>query len=460
MSLLGDGNVRHVHCIGVGGIGVSALAEILLQRGFTVSGSDANDSERLNYLRSLGAEIFVGHKSEQLKQSDMVVYSSAIDENNPEFRSAIAAGINLVKRGRLLADIMQFYRSVAVSGTHGKTTTTALISHLLIAAGIDPTYFIGGIPCNAKSPVHIGESDIFIAEADESDASFLYMQPTYAVVTNIECDHMSTYAGSEDELRQSFLLFLKHIPRDGHAILCIDDKNIQQLLPQVTCDVISYGVSEQAQYRITNYQQQGLHGVARIVTPTGMIDVELNSPGLHNMKNAVAAIITAHRLGVSDDAIIAALKTFPGVGRRFQSHGTFTAAHNTAAIYEDYGHHPTEIRETYKAARQAFPGQRVVLVFQPHRYTRTRDLFEDFVAVLSDVDQLILLPTYAASESMIDGATSEALCARLQALGSKAIVLEQVAVRDHLMQQLQDGDVVFFQGAGDVGKLAKELANG
>lgn len=459
MSLLGNGNVRHVHCIGVGGIGVSALAEILLQRGFTVSGSDVKDSDRLAYLRSLGAEIFVGHKGEQLKQSDMVVYSSAIDENNPEFRRAIEVGLNLVKRGYLLADIMQFYRSVAVSGTHGKTTTTALISHVLITAGIDPTYFIGGIPCNTQSPVHIGESDIFIAEADESDASFLYMQPTYAVVTNVECDHMSTYAGSEEELRQSFLLFLKRVPQDGYAVVCVDDTNIQQLLPQVTCNVISYGTSQQAAYRVEDYRQQGVQGFATIITPQGPLDVVLNAPGIHNMKNAVAAIIVAHRLGIKNESILTALKIFPGVGRRFQQHGKITYDGRTATIYEDYGHHPTEIRETYRAAQQAFPNQRIVLIFQPHRYTRTRDLLHDFVAVLSQVEQLILLPTYAASEAVIEGATSEALCGYLRAQGSQVVMLEQVAVRAYLQQSLHDGDIVFFQGAGDVGKLAQAITD-
>ena len=459
MNLLDDATVRHVHCIGVGGIGVSALAEILLQRGFNVTGSDVSDSERLDQLRSLGATIFVGHASEHVQQPDLVVYSSAIDDANPEFRAAIESGVRLVKRGRLLADIMQFYRSVAISGTHGKTTTTALVSHVLMTAEIDPTYFIGGIPRNARSPVHIGESDIFIAEADESDASFLYMQPTVAVVTNIECDHMSTYAGSEEELCQSFLLFLKHIPHDGCAVLCADDHNIKGMLPQLNCKVYTYGISSTADFCITKYRQQGLTGNAIIQTHQGPLEVNLNLPGLYNMKNAAAAVIVARQLGVSDSVIQAALKTFSGVGRRFQHHGFLTLNNKKLTIYEDYGHHPTEVRETYCAAQQAFAGQRIILVFQPHRYSRTRDLMSEFVAVLEKVEHLILLPTYAASETPIEGATSEALCAHLNCDGEKVKVIDHANVRDFLREYAQDNDIVLFQGAGDVGKLARELVD-
>lgn len=458
MNLLEDTNVRHVHCIGVGGIGVSALAEILLKRGFSVSGSDEQDSDRLAYLRLLGAEIFVGHKGEQVDETaNVVVYSSAIHDDNPELLKAVELGVHLVKRGRLLADIMQFYRSIAISGTHGKTTTTALISHIFVTAGIDPTYFIGGIPRNAQSPVHIGQSDIFIAEADESDASFLFMQPRVAVVTNIERDHMSTYADCENELRQSFLHFLKHIPEGGTAVLCFDDDNVKRLLSQVTCDVVGYGLDATSDYQILNYQQQGLSGTAMVHTPQGNLEISLNLPGLHNMKNAVAAIIVAHQFYIDNTSILKALNTFSGVGRRFQSYGEIDLHGKRVTIYEDYGHHPTEIRATYVAAKQAFPEQRIILVFQPHRYSRTRDLMNEFVEVLKQVDCLILLPTYAASEDLIVGATSESLCDELQASGFSVSVVSQEAIKSHLADCVREGDLILFQGAGDVGKLARAM---
>ncbi|PHQ81538.1 MAG: UDP-N-acetylmuramate--L-alanine ligase [Coxiella sp. (in: Bacteria)] len=456
MNLLDDKNVRHVHCIGAGGIGVSALVEILLKRGFSVSGSDSKESDRLSYLRSLGATMHVGHHAEHVNGAEMVVYSSAIDKQNPELQRAATTGLHLVKRGRLLADIMQYYRGIAISGTHGKTTTTALTAHILLQAGLDPTYFIGGIPCDRKSPVHIGNSKIFIAEADESDASFLYMQPKIAVVTNIECDHMSTYAGSENELRQSFLLFLKHIPEDGCAILCLDDANVQQLLPKISCAVKTYGTHKKSDYAILDYQQIGLQGRATVKTPSGVLELQLNLPGLHNIMNAVAAIVVAHQLGVSDEKIVAALKTFSGVGRRFQSHGDVDIAGKKISIFEDYGHHPTEVKATYYAAKQAFPGRRVWLVYQPHRYSRTRDLMDEFVTVLSDVEYLILLPTYAASEADIPEANSRALYAKLQQNHHARHCLDDKAAIYPLLNDIvQEGDVVMFQGAGDVGALSR-----
>ncbi len=453
MNLLEDTTVRHVHCIGTGGIGVSALAELLLRKGIHVSGSDAKDSERLNYLRDLGAEITVGHKSENITSPDMVVYSSAIHEDNPELCQATKKGIRLIQRGRLLADIMQFYHGVAITGTHGKTTTTALVAHLLITAGMDPTYFIGGIPHDRDSPVHIGQSKIFIAEADESDASFLFMQPNLAVVTNIECDHLSTYAGSEAELQQSFLHFLRHIPGEGAAILCVDDHNLQKIMPQVQCHMLTYGVSNKADYHIFDYQQTGLSSMARLRTPDSEYTLHLNIPGLHNMKNAVAAALVACQLDVDWNVILQALTTFSGVGRRFQAHGYICFDQTMVSLYEDYGHHPTEVRETYKAAKQAFPEQRVILIYQPHRYTRTRDLMSEFIEVLQQVDYLILLPTYSAGETLIEGATSEDLC--------QALTHAQLSTQDQLVSILhkyvQADDVLLFQGAGDVGTLARRI---
>lgn len=453
MNLLEDTTVRHVHCIGAGGIGVSALAELLLRKGIQVSGSDAKDSERLDYLRDLGAQITIGHKSENITSPDIVVYSSAIHDDNPELLQATKKGIRLIQRGRLLADMMQFYQGVAITGTHGKTTTTALVAHLLITAGIDPTYFIGGIPHDRDSPVHIGQSKVFIAEADESDASFLFMQPNLAVVTNIECDHLSTYAGSEAELQQSFLHFLRHIPNDGAAILCVDDHNIQAIMPQVHCHMLTYGVSHKADYHIVDYQQMGLSSASCLRTPDGEYMLQLNLPGLHNIKNAVAAALVARQLDVNWDVILQALTTFSGVGRRFQSHGNIRFGQTTVSVYEDYGHHPTEIRETYKAAKQAFPEKRVVLIYQPHRYTRTRDLMSEFIEVLQQIDYLILLPTYSAGETVIEGATSEDLCRSLM----HAQLLTQSQLVPMLHKYVHAGDVLLFQGAGDVGNLARRI---
>lgn len=453
MNLLDDKAVRHAHFIGAGGIGVSALAELLLKKGFRVSGSDIKDSDRLQYLRVLGADIYVGHKAENITSADMVVYSSAIHDDNPELLQATKDGLRLIKRGRLLADIMQFYQGVAITGTHGKTTTTALLAHLLICADVDPTYFIGGIPHDRESPVHIGQSNVFIAEADESDASFLFMQPSLAVVTNIECDHLSTYAGSEAELQQSFLHFLRHIPNGGAAVLCADDENLQQIMPQVKCKMLTYGVAADAHYQICDYQQVGLNATATLRTPDGERSLSLNLPGLHNMKNAVAAIIIARRLGVEWEIILSALKTFSGVGRRFQAHGTIHLEQKALALYEDYGHHPTEVRETYKAAKQAFPDQRVILVYQPHRYTRTRDLMSEFIEVLGQVDHLVLLPTYAAGEEAIDGATSEDL---FRALDTAHYVTKNDLL-PLLHKYVQADDVLLFQGAGDVGSFARRI---
>ena len=423
-----------------------------------MSGSDAVDSDRLRYLRTLGATIFVGHERTHLGAADLVVYSSAISAHNPELLAAEERGVPLIKRGHLLANVMQFYYGIAISGTHGKTTTTALVSHILLQAGLDPTYFIGGIPLGCDSPVAIGTSDIFVTEADESDASFLYLKPKMAVVTNIECDHMDTYAGSEAALCDSFLTFLNAIPSDGMAILCLDDNNIQQLKSAVTCPALFYGVHEQADYVITHYQQQELTGHALVKTPTATMTIELALPGLHNMKNAVAAMIVALRLGVTEDVIVQALKTFKGVGRRFQSHGTMTLGEATVSVYEDYGHHPTEVRETYRAAKLAFPAQRVVLIFQPHRFTRTRDLMVEFVDVLSQVDELVLLPTYAASEPEIVEANSSALNAAICDTGLTPYSIDDSSTLYEVLKELvQEGDVLLFQGAGDVGKLAKGL---
>lgn len=458
MNLFSNKTVRHVHCIGIGGIGVSAIAEILLGRGFIVTGSDNAPSERIEYLRQLGITVYMGHQAKHVGDADVVVYTSAVSPENPELQYAVQQGLMIVKRGRLLADLMCFYQGIVITGTHGKTTTTALLSHIMLAAGEDPTYFIGGIPKSCCSPVHIGEGPAFIAEADESDASFLYMQPALAAVTNVECDHMSTYAGSEDELRQSFLMFLKHIKPDGCAVLCADDENLQTIMSQVTCRQILYGEHSDADYQITAYSQQGLDSTAQIKTPAGMVEMCLPLPGLYNVKNALAALILAVEAGMSVATCLLQLRSFAGVGRRFEAHGDAILDGRRVSVFEDYGHHPTELRVAYAAAKAAFPKRRVVMIFQPHRYTRTRDLMADFVRVLGDIDVLFLLPTYAASEAIIPSASSAALAEALESAHVDCTYIPAMnRVNDQLAALVRADDVLLFQGAGDVGALAREL---
>lgn len=458
MNLFSNKTVRRVHCVGIGGIGVSALAEILLRRGFDVSGSDSLDSERIDYLRLLGVVVHIGHYAESAVGADLVVYTSAVSTENPELQYAAQHGIPTVKRGRLLAELMCFYQGIVVSGTHGKTTTTAMLSHIMLAANRDPTYFIGGIPCAQSSPVHIGEGPFFIAEADESDASFLYMQPQLTAVTNIECDHMSTYAGSEDELRQSFLMFLKHVQPDGCVVLSADDDNLQQISPQITCRTAWYGEAENADYQILDYSQQGLHSVAIIQSPQGKFEIQLPMPGLYNIKNALAALILAVESGMSIDECVTHLATFGGVGRRFESHGNIKIAGHVVSIFEDYGHHPTELRVAYAAAKAAFLDRRVIMVFQPHRYTRTLDLMDEFVDALGQVETLLLLPTYAASEVAIPAASSAALARALEIAEVDCTYIDDEAnIMEQLSAMTQSGDVLLFQGAGDVGMMARQL---
>jgi UDP-N-acetylmuramate--alanine ligase len=466
VGLFSNQSVRHVHCIGIGGIGVSALAEILLKRNFHVSGSDSQESSQLDRLRALGADIYIGHQASHVLGANLVVYSSAVTADNPEYAQAVQSSIPLMQRGQLLADIMQLYQGVAVTGTHGKTTTTAILAHLCNQAGLDPTYFIGGIPNGGDSPVHLGQGRVFVAEADESDASFLYMQANLAVVTNIECDHMATYADSETALRESFLKFLGNRASEGAAVLCSDDQNIQKISPAISGKKLFYGVASSADYRIHNYVQKGLSSSAKLELPGGEnITVHLNLPGLYNIKNAVAAGIAANQLGIDWVAIEQGWRSFAGVGRRFQQLGAVSVSNKHVSVFEDYGHHPTEIKVAYEAARSAFPSQRVVLIFQPHRYTRTRDLMAEFISALNAVDALVLLPTYAASEALLEGATSEALFKQLMIVQHDCFsYLPNVnQLHEFLASYINDGDVLLFQGAGDVTKMAKrfvEQSNG
>ncbi|MCH9644326.1 MAG: UDP-N-acetylmuramate--L-alanine ligase [Gammaproteobacteria bacterium] len=461
--LLDRKSIKRIHCIGIGGIGVSGLAEILLKRGYRVSGSDSNQTDTTDRLKALGIQVYHQHKDRQVRRADAVVYSSAIGPDNPEMQYARKHHIPIIRRGQLLAELMHLSDGIAIAGTHGKTTTTALVSHLLSDSGLDPTCVIGGILNNRNSPIHVGGLKYFVAEADESDASFLHMDPKIAVVTNIEPDHLATYDNDFECLQQSFVDFLQALPDDGLAVLCLDDPVIKKLWPKFQCHKISYGFSEGADIRMTQFHQKGLSSEFT-VERQGLANItfSFNMPGKHNALNALAAIAIATHLNVSDNAIQRALAAFPGVGRRFHSHGELTVGDGKALLFDDYGHHPTEIRATLSAAREAWPDSRIVTVFQPHRYTRTRDLMPEFVESLQNTDVLLLLDVYSAGELEIPEANGAALYAAIKA--HKKLNTTFIPEINDLMSVLKTtiapGDIVLFQGAGNVGSMATKVFNG
>ncbi len=458
--ILQSPQIKHIHCIGIGGIGVSGLAEILLRRGYQVSGSDANCSKITERLEKLGIVISYQHTAEQVDQADLVVYSSAIHQDNPELKSALQKQKICIKRGELLAELMQLFpHSVAMAGTHGKTTTTSLLSHLLIEAQYDPTCVIGGIINGYSSPIHIGDSPYCVAEADESDASFLHMHPEIAIVNNIEADHLETYQGDFAKLCESFASFLAGLPPEGLAVLCHDDKVVMQLAANVCAKKITYGFSKEADLYASDFSQKGLQ--SSFVLHWGEIEhaVVLNLIGRHNVSNALAVIAVAVTWGIDFPTILRGLASFPGVGRRFQPHAPLRLSFGLVPVYEDYGHHPSEIRVTLKAAQEAWPNQRIVLVFQPHRYSRTRDLMNEFVEVLSCVDQLVLTDIYPASEAPISGVSSEVLAeAIFQCSGKRPMLIPNIHdLAKQLPLILEKNDVVLFQGAGNIGGVAASI---
>jgi len=453
--------VRRIHMVGIGGTGMSGIAEVLVNLGYEVAGSDLRDSAVTERLRGKGIEVFIGHAAENVGGADVVVSSSAVDENNPEVAAARSQRIPVVPRAEMLAELMRYRHGIAVAGTHGKTTTTSLIAAIFAEAGLDPTFVIGGLVNSTGSNAQLGASRFLIAEADESDASFLHLQPMVTVVTNIEADHMDTYGGDFAVLRHTFLEFLHNLPFYGIAVLCIDDPVIRELLPEVSRQVITYGFSEDADFRITDLDKAGL--VTRFVVqrPDGAppLPVTLNMPGSHNVLNATAAVAVACDEGLEDGAMQRGLGGFTGVGRRFTQMGEIAFPGGRALLVDDYGHHPTEVRATLESARQAWPERRVVMIYQPHRYTRTRDLYEDFVAVLSRCDVLILLDVYPAGEEPIPGADSRSLTRSIRQRGQiEPIFAERVeAVPGLLCDIVGEGDVVITQGAGDIARLAREL---
>ena len=453
--------IRRIHMIGVGGTGMSGIAEVLVNLGYQVAGSDLRESPVTERLRDRGVEVFIGHRAANVGTADVVVSSSAVDESNAEVVAAREARIPVVPRAEMLAELMRYRHGIAVAGTHGKTTTTSLIANVFGEAGLDPTFVIGGLVNSVGSNAQLGASRFLIAEADESDASFLHLQPMVTVVTNIEADHMDTYGGDFAVLRRTFLEFLHNLPFYGVAVLCIDDPVIRELLPEVSRQVVTYGFADDADFRISNMQRDGLTTGFTINRPSNEpLPVTLNMPGLHNVLNAAATVAVACDEGLEDEAIQSGLAGFAGVGRRFTRMGELNLPGGTALLVDDYGHHPTEVRATLDSARQAWPEQRVVMVYQPHRYSRTRDLYDDFVSVLSRCDVLILLEVYAAGEEVVPGADSRSLARSIRQRGQlEPIFVENIEdVPQILCSVVEQGDVVVTQGAGNIGALSKELA--
>jgi UDP-N-acetylmuramate--alanine ligase len=453
--------VRHIHFVGIGGSGMSGIAEVLANLGYRVSGSDLARNAATRRLESLGARIAYAHAAGNVNGADAVVVSSAVQADNPELEAARTQRIPLVPRALMLAELMRLRQGVAIAGTHGKTTTTSLVASVLAEGGLDPTFVIGGRLNAAGSSARLGGGEFIVVEADESDASFLHLQPVVAVVTNIDADHMGTYEHDFERLKQAFAQFLQNLPFYGSAILCIDDPQVREILPRVAKPVVSYGFAPEAQVRAEHAEHAG--GAMRFVARRegrAALEVTLNLPGRHNVQNALAAIAVATELGVPDEAILKALAQFTGVGRRFQRFGELALpGGGHYALVDDYGHHPAEMQATLEAARGAFPGRRIVLAFQPHRYTRTRDLFEDFVRVLSTAEALLLAEVYAAGEAPIVAADGRSLARAVRVAGRVEPVfvedIEQMA--DAIRRTARDGDVVITMGAGSIGNVPAAL---
>ncbi len=455
------GRVRHIHMVGIGGVGMGGIAEVLINLGYRVSGSDIKEGAVTRHLNTQGATIHIGHNADNIADSDVVVISSAVTATNPEVIEAKSQLIPVISRAEMLAELMRFRHGIAIAGTHGKTTTTSLVASLMAEGGLDPTFVIGGRLNSAGTNARLGESHFIVAEADESDASFLYLQPITAIVTNIDADHMETYHGDFNVLRQTFIDFLHHIPFYGLAVLCIDDDVVEDILKDVARPVITYGIEKDADFRATNIQQNGVVTSFSVIREGDLwIDVSMPMPGHHNVLNALAAIVVAHEMGVSEAAIISGLKKFQGIGRRFQIQGDLKLPQGTVLLVDDYGHHPREVAATLKAARAAWPDRRLVLAFQPHRYSRTRDLFEDFTEVLTETDLLLLLEVYPAGEAPIAGADSRSLCRAIRARGVvEPIFVSETSELPHtLCGVLQDGDVLLTLGAGDIGAISAEMS--
>jgi UDP-N-acetylmuramate--alanine ligase len=458
----GMGRVRRVHFVGIGGAGMSGIAEVLHNLGYAVSGSDMRENAVTRRLAEMGVRVDIGHDASHVADCDVVVVSTAIPADNPEILAAREHRIPVVPRAEMLAELMRFRFGIGVAGTHGKTTTTSLTASLLAEGGLDPTFVIGGQLNSAASHAQLGAGYYLVAEADESDASFLYLQPSMAVVTNIDADHLPTYEGDFERLRQTFIDYLHHLPFYGLAVLCLDDPQVRSILEAVTRPVITYGIDTDADVRASQLRQEGLQTHFMVERPghTQALAITLNLPGRHNVLNALAAIAIATELGVSDAAMQRALAEFQGIGRRFHLVGEIPAPAGRVLLVDDYAHHPREIAPTLAAARAGWPGRRLVVVFQPHRFTRTHDLFDDFIEVLSTVDVLVLCEVYAAGETPISGADGRALARGIRARGQvDPVFVADLATLPAVMGDiLQDGDILLTLGAGDIGAASARLA--
>ena len=456
--------MRKIHCIhlvGIGGVGMGGIAEVLLNLGYAVQGSDLKESAMTARLTRLGARIFMGHHADHVDGADVVVVSTAVDPANPEIAAARARRKPVVRRAEMLAELMRFRHAIAVSGSHGKTTTTSLVASVLAEAGEDPTFVIGGRLKSADTNGRLGAGRYLVAEADESDASFIHLQPMIAVVTNIDTDHLGTYGGDIGRLRQTFIEFLHNLPFYGLAILCLDDPGVAAIAPGVQRPTLTYGIGEGADVRAFDIRAEGLRSHFRVRRPDGRppLEVTLNLPGRHNVLNALAAVALAHELELDDPAVQRALAGFQGIDRRLQVIGEIETANGRIVLVDDYGHHPTEISATLRAARDAWPGRRLVVAFQPHRYTRTRDLLDDFAEVLSGADKLLVTEVYPAGEEPIAGADGRAICRAVRSHGvvEPVFVSKLESLPKLLAGVILDGDVVLTLGAGDIGAAAQKL---
>ena len=453
--------IRKVHFVGIGGAGMSGIADVMHTLGYQVSGSDIASNAVTDRLKSLGVTVYNQHTAENVSDVDVVVTSTAIDKDNVEVEAARAKRIPVVPRAEMLAELMRFSHGIAVAGTHGKTTTTSLVTCILAEAGLDPTYVIGGKLNSSATHARLGKGKYLVAEADESDASFLYLQPMIAIVTNVDADHLSTYGGDFTRLKQAFVEFLHHLPFYGLAVVCVDDEEVRSLLPEVTRQVIRYGIDFDADVRASNIRYQGSQTVFDVLLPEAgtSIEITLNMPGRHNVLNALAAICVAYELGISAQHMQKALSEFEGIGRRMHMYGDIRLTQGIVTLVDDYAHHPTEVAATLSASKNAWADKRIVVVFQPHRYTRTRDLFDDFSQVLAECDVLVITEIYAAGEEPITGADGRALCAAIRARGKvNPIFIEDVEqLGNDLPAILQDGDLVLTMGAGSIGRVASQL---
>jgi UDP-N-acetylmuramate--alanine ligase len=454
--------IRNIHFVGIGGAGMSGIAEVLLNQGYAISGSDIAQSNTTRRLQKLGATVHIGHRAGNVEHADVIVVSTAIDSSNEEIIAAVERRVPIIRRAEMLAELMRYRHAIVIAGTHGKTTTTSLITSLLAQARLDPTFVIGGLLNSAGTNAKLGASHYMVAEADESDASFLHLQPMVAVVTNIDDDHMATYEGDFEKLKKTFIEFLHNLPFYGLAVLCIDDPVVREIMPQVSRPILTYGFSEDADFRIHLKSQKGMVSRFEVQRPgkSEPLPVTINLPGLHNVLNATAAIVVATDEKIADADIQAGIANFQGVGRRFDVQGELSCKRGKVMLVDDYGHHPTEVAANIRAIRDGWPDKRLVMIYQPHRFSRTHDLYDDFVDVLTEVDFLLLLDVYAAGEKPIRGADSRSLCRSIRQRGQidPVLVKKPEDIGRILNEILQDGDILVTQGAGNIGVLCKQLA--